>query len=181
MFLASKYQEIYAPECRDFLYISDHMYTRELILALEGTMLATLNFRLTTPSAFEFLKRLVKAAGISSTPPSKTEFLARYLVELTLQEYYWLQYLPSQIAAAAIYLALKTMEKSCWNRELERHSCYSEAQILPWVGEMNALHKAAATNKLQAVRKKYRMEKHGAVSGIPPATLHFSLSSLHAP
>jgi len=27
------------------------------------------------------------------------------------------------------------------------------------------------TNNLQAVRKKYAQEKHGAVSGIPPATL----------
>ena len=36
---------------------------------------------------------------------------------------------------------------------------------------MNALHKSAPTNNLQAVRKKYAQEKHGAVSGIPPASL----------
>merc|ERR1711935_433739 len=52
MFLASKYEEIYAPECRDFVYISDKAYTREQILAMEGTMLATLNFQLTTPNAY---------------------------------------------------------------------------------------------------------------------------------
>jgi hypothetical protein len=36
---------------------------------------------------------------------------------------------------------------------------------------MHTLHKAAQTNNLQAVRKKYAQEKHGAVSGIPPASL----------
>mgnify|MGYP002049273354 CR=1 FL=1 len=38
MFIASKYEEIYAPECRDFVYISDKAYTREQILSMEGQM-----------------------------------------------------------------------------------------------------------------------------------------------
>ena len=42
---------------------------------------------------------------------------------------------------------------------------------MPCVRDINALHKAASANNLQAVRKKYAQEKHGSVSGIPPATL----------
>ena len=116
MFLASKYEEIYAPECRDFVYISDKAYTREQILHMEGHMLAKLNFQLTTPNAFVFLKRFAKVAGIIATPRSKTELLANFFVELTLQEYKMLKYLPSTIAASAIYLALKTMGGSPWVR-----------------------------------------------------------------
>ena len=55
--------------------------------------------------------------------------------------------------------------------ELLQHACYTEAAILPCVREINALHKNASTNNLQAVRKKYAQEKHGSVSGIPAATL----------
>ena len=55
--------------------------------------------------------------------------------------------------------------------ELQQHSCYTEAAILPCVREMNAKHKAAQANNLQAVRKKYAQEKHGSVSGIPPAAM----------
>ena len=55
--------------------------------------------------------------------------------------------------------------------ELKQHACYTEAALLPCVREMHTLHKAAQTNNLQAVRKKYAQEKHGAVSGIPPASL----------
>ena len=56
-------------------------------------------------------------------------------------------------------------------QDLINHACYTEAAILPCVREMNALHKNAAANNLQAVRKKYAQEKHGSVSGIPPAAI----------
>lgn len=45
MLLASKYEEIYAPEVRDFVYITDKAYTREQILAMEAQMLNTLDFK----------------------------------------------------------------------------------------------------------------------------------------
>ena len=82
-----------------------------------------------------------------------------------------LKYLPSTIAAASVYLALKTMGQTPWTPELVQHACYTEAAILPCVRDINALHKNAGANNLQAVRKKYAQEKHGSVSGIPPATI----------
>ena len=42
---------------------------------------------------------------------------------------------------------------------------------MPCVRDMNALHKNAPANSLQAVRKKYTQEKHGNVSSIAPAHL----------
>ena len=167
MFIASKYEEIYAPECRDFVYISDKAYTREQILKMEGDMLSKLNFQLTTPNALVFLKRFAKVGGILANPRTKTELLANYFVELTLQDYKMLKYLPSTISAAAVYLALKTMGQTPWTPELLQHACYTEAALLPCVRDINTLHKNAAGNNLQAVRKKYAQEKHGSVSGIP--------------
>lgn len=32
MFIASKYEEIYAPELKDFVYVCDHAYAKEEIL-----------------------------------------------------------------------------------------------------------------------------------------------------
>ena len=40
MFIASKHEEIHAPECRDFVYISDKADTREQILQMEGLILS---------------------------------------------------------------------------------------------------------------------------------------------
>ena len=42
MLVASKYEEIWAPEVRDFVYISDRAYTRDQILNMEKIMLNTL-------------------------------------------------------------------------------------------------------------------------------------------
>ena len=171
MFMASKYEEIYAPECRDFVYISDKAYTRDEILRMEGLMLSKLNFQLTAPNAFVFIKRFAKVAGIATTPRSTTELLANYLLELTLQDYKMLKYLPSTICASAIYLALKTRGKTPWTPDLEKHSTYKEADLQACVRDIHELHEKATTNSLQAVRKKYTQEKHGNVSSIAPAHL----------
>ena len=173
MFMASKYEEIYAPECRDFVYISDKAYTRDEILRMEGLMLARLNFQLTAPNAFVFVKRFAKVAGIATTPRSTTELLANYLVELTLQDYKMLKYLPSTICASAVYLALKTSGQTPWTPDLEKHSTYKEADLQACARDIHELHDKATTNSLQAVRKKYTQEKHGNVSSIKLA--HFTL------
>ena len=47
MLIASKYEDVWAPEVRDFVYISDHAYTSEQILEMEKIMLNTLRFQLT--------------------------------------------------------------------------------------------------------------------------------------
>ena len=171
MFMASKYEEIYAPECRDFVYISDKAYTRDEILRMEGLMLSRLNFQLTAPNAFVFIKRFAKVAGIATTPRSTTELLANYLLELTLQDYKMLKYLPSTICASAIYLALKTRGKTPWTPDLEKHSTYKEADLQACVRDIHELHEKATTNSLQAVRKKYTEQKHGNVSSIAVAHL----------
>lgn len=62
MLIASKYEEIWAPELRDFIYISDKAYTREQILQMEKVMLNTLGFNLTVPTAFNFLGRFLKVS-----------------------------------------------------------------------------------------------------------------------
>lgn len=62
MLIASKYEEIYAPEVRDFVYITDNAYTKQEIFEMENHMLSTLEFNVTVPSAFQFLQRFTKIA-----------------------------------------------------------------------------------------------------------------------
>ena len=39
MFIASKYEEIYPPDLRDFVYVTDKAYTKKQILSMEGKIL----------------------------------------------------------------------------------------------------------------------------------------------
>jgi G2/mitotic-specific cyclin-B, other len=64
MLIASKYEEIWAPEVRDFVYISDRAYNRDQILQMEKIMLNSLGFNLTVPTPYPFLNRFLKAACV---------------------------------------------------------------------------------------------------------------------
>ena len=112
MFIASKYEEIYPPDLRDFVYVTDKAYTKQQILQMEGKILATLNFHVTVSSSYLFTQRYAKLMNM----PLKAYMMARYLLELALVEYSFLKYTPSNIAAAAVYLAAKIFKlKNTWN------------------------------------------------------------------
>ena len=42
MFIASKYEEIYAPEVKDFAYVTDSAFNKQDILSMEGDILKAL-------------------------------------------------------------------------------------------------------------------------------------------
>jgi hypothetical protein len=115
MLIASKYEEIYSPEVRDFEFISDHAFTKDEILALEIKILNVLRFSLTPATPLAFLRRFSKAAR--SEAPVHT--LAKYLIELALPEYSMLQYPASTVAASAVYIS-RAMHNTppCWNPTL---------------------------------------------------------------
>ena len=66
MLIAAKYEEIYAPEVKDFVYITDRAYTEKEILKMEIRILATLNFDLGRPLPPHFLRRASKAGGVEA-------------------------------------------------------------------------------------------------------------------
>jgi len=49
---------------------------------------------------------------VMQVPPQALSHLANYLAELTLVEYSFLKFLPSVIAASAVFLARWTLEQS---------------------------------------------------------------------
>jgi hypothetical protein len=145
MLLAAKYCEIYAPEVRDFVFISDKAYTGEQILKMESTMLNALEFRLSAPTVLSFLPRFLKAAASDM----KTRQVASYYAERTLQEMHMLKYLPSTIAAAAVSLANSAMGMPAWTPALAHHSRYSAEAIAPCVRDMHAIMKTCDKRSLQ--------------------------------
>ena len=82
MLIASKYEEIYAPELKDFIYVTDHAYQRDEVLQMEGLILAALDFNLTFPTPLSFLEKTAQIANFDK----KMTMLARYLLELALIE-----------------------------------------------------------------------------------------------
>jgi hypothetical protein len=102
LLVACKYEEIYPPEVKDCVYITDRAYTRQDVLDMEAHIVKTLKFELTVPTGYPFLQRFLHVS--KATKPMKN--LARFYMERMLQEYSSLNYRPSLVAAAAVSLAM---------------------------------------------------------------------------
>ena len=63
LLIACKYEEIYPPELKDFVFITDTAYTKEDVLQMEFLILTALAFELTFPTAFRFLERYMRMLG----------------------------------------------------------------------------------------------------------------------
>jgi len=168
MLIASKYEEIYAPECSDFVYISDGAYSKDQILHMEQTVLNCLNFNLTSPSSLHFLRRYSKAAGSDYT----IHTLCKYIIELMLIDSKLSKFLPSQIAAGSVYIARKMTDKlPLWNPTLQFYTTYSEQEVCGFAIEMNDLLKKGQKSHLKAIKKKYSLPKYSSVSQMPLADI----------
>jgi len=164
LLLASKYEEIYPPEIRDLVYITDRAYNKADILKMESTMLNKLEFNLTVPSVGVFLARFLKAGQVDDV---KMTHMAHFIAERTLQELRFAAYVPSVLAASAVHLARQALHQTpVWTRSLEHYTQYAEATIVPCVQELAELM-SSPPNSLVAVTKKYENAKLSSVSSFP--------------
>ncbi|CAN7090287.1 unnamed protein product [Brassica rapa subsp. narinosa] len=172
LLLACKYEEVSVPVVEDLVLISDKAYTRNDVLDMEKTMLSTLQFNVSLPTQYPFLKRFLKAAQADK----KCEMLASFLIELALVEYEMLRFQPSLLAATAVYTAQCTVGGyRQWTSTCEFHSHYSEDQLMECCRKMVSLHQRAATGKLTGVYRKYNTSKFGYIAKCEAA--HFLVSA----
>ncbi len=66
LLIATKYEEIYPPELKDLLSVSENKFTKEEVLKLEFDILTTLDFNFFVPSLLRFLQRYRKLSNTAS-------------------------------------------------------------------------------------------------------------------
>ena len=59
MLIACKYEEIYPPIVKDFVYITDNAYSHQEILRMEQKILTSLDFNIQITSIWRFFERFV--------------------------------------------------------------------------------------------------------------------------
>ncbi|XP_062440766.1 G2/mitotic-specific cyclin-B3 [Rhea pennata] len=154
--IASKFevvpwQERCPPCVDDFLYICDDAYKREELIAMEMSILRTLKFDINIPIPYRFLRRFAKCARANM----ETLTLARFLCEMTLQEYDYVRESPSKLAASCLLLALTMRNLGGWTPTLEYYSGYCSQDLHPLVKRLNFLLTYQPHDKLKAVWTKY--------------------------
>ncbi|GAB4833007.1 Cyclin-B2-4 [Ancistrocladus abbreviatus] len=166
MLIACKYEEVSVPVVEDFILISDKAYNRQEVLQMERLMVNTLQFNLSFPTPYVFMRRFLKAAQSDK----KLELLSFFIIELCLVEYEMLQFAPSLLAAAAIFTAQCALSGSKqWSKTCQWHTSYTEEQLLECSRLMVTYHQNAATGKLTGVHRKYSTSKFGYAAKSKPA------------
>lgn len=64
--IVAKYEEIYPPLLKDFVFISDNTYKADEILDMEKKILFSLDFDLSLTTSYRFLERFSKLAKLDS-------------------------------------------------------------------------------------------------------------------
>ena len=74
---------------------------------MESGIIRTLGFNFTKASSLRFFERYVRLIS----EDKRVYNLGLYLLELSLVDYKFIKYLPSNLAASALYLCLKVFKK----------------------------------------------------------------------
>ncbi len=83
MLIASKYEEMYAPEVRDFVFITDDTYSSDDIRLMERHMLLVLDYSLGNPLCLHFLRRYSRAGEVCHV----NLVSIKYVFDLTLDRF----------------------------------------------------------------------------------------------
>lgn len=161
LLVASKYEDIYPPEVRDFIAGTDKAYSRDDILRMEVAVLNAVKFKVTVPSGFDFLQRYAKVMAVSQ----KQFNLTQYLLELTLVDYAFLKYTPSHIACASLLASSMICRNAdVWPAVVVDHSGFTETVLRHCCDDILRVVQHVTEKPLQAVRKKFSSSKFGSVA-----------------
>ena len=160
MFIACKYEEIYPPDLKDFVYITDGAYVKQDVLDMEYKMLKSLEFNITFPTQWSLFEIYKKKLDLDD----KTFKLAWFLMELCLIDYKILKFKISYIAASAILIAIKTL--GIYRSDFSSVIGIEENQLEECCKEIYNFYVYNSTHNLQAIRKKFALTRFNEVSKI---------------
>ncbi|PHU07648.1 Cyclin-B2-3, partial [Capsicum chinense] len=146
LLLACKNEEVSVPVVEDLILISDKAYARKEVLEMEKLMVNALQFDMTVPTTYVFMRQFLKA----SQSDKKVELVSFFFIELCLIEYEMLRFPPSMLAATAVFTAQCTLGVSReWNTTCKKHSSYNKNQILSDLQKVDVDATIADFNKLE--------------------------------
>jgi len=131
---------------------------------MECTMLTTLNFQITVPTATHFFDILQKANGCDDVHCN----VVQYVIELSLLDTCMLQYTPSHLVAAALLLSNELLKRSpVWPAMMVQQSRSTELALRGCATDLRKLFDAdrgEGPHQSQAVRKKFSLPARHAVA-----------------
>ena len=161
LFIAAKFEEIYPPTCDSFIFMTDYTYTEAQVFKMEAFILTELDFQLNIPSAHDFISRYLENLSANNLTVIN---VSNYLLELSLVDYQYLKYPPSQIAAGALYLACMSLNVEISEETLLKSTDYSVSDVDPCCKDLCVTLCSSVEANKSAVFRKYSNPDFGKVA-----------------
>jgi len=168
MLLASKYEEIYAPETRDFVYISDNAYSKDDIFKMEILICKTLEYIFYIPSPILFISSWSKILNASQ----EEMIFSTYIFELHLIEYDSLFFQPDTISISSLINSIcllnnlnQKFEPVTFLAKLNINSTNSDSlkNCLSLLNSLLILNQNGK-RKITSLKRKYNQKKYKEIS-----------------
>ena len=165
MFIASKYEDIYPPEIKDFIFMTNNSYSKEELIKLESDILDKIEFNLTFPTTLRFLEIFKEFLNLKEID----YFRCRYFIEIALFDYKCCHFSTRLIAASSIILNQKiniSKNKKYIDNNLLKTIEYDLEQLTPCLlCLINAINQMMnPNNKYSSIRRKFEKEEFYKVS-----------------
>jgi len=166
LLISTKYEEIYPPELKDLLSVSENKFSKSEVLKMEAKILSTLDFNFSAPSALRFLERFRKLSNTASD--DQIFFFAQYLQEISLLDASLLKYKTSEIAAASLILSAKAIKRiNAWNKEMEKNTGYKEEDLKEAIEDVKSFAYEVNPKFLSTLKYKFSKPEYFEVANIP--------------
>ncbi|CAN8073472.1 unnamed protein product [Agarophyton chilense] len=161
LYIAAKYEEIYAPCAGDFVALAKGAFSRQDVIIMEAIVLNVLRFQVTTPYCLTFLARIEKTLlekGVSEEVVQHISTMAHMFVELSMVDGLCLMFRPSLLAASAVFLAIQKLSVgTSWCESLAFHSGWSQGELVGCVKDLRDLVDMGdeTSRRLTAIPRKF--------------------------
>ena len=162
LLISCKLHEIYYPQIKEFIDITDNAYIKKELLEMEELVLKVLNCSLLGPTSNDFFNIIAKAFNFDS----KQYFLGKYFLESSLIDYQMIKYPPSVLAVACSYVVMKFFGignyKMLYSNVIIKADC-PEKVIKEAARDVCFLVKNLSVSNLKAVKEKYSLPQFNSV------------------
>ncbi|XP_020802853.1 G2/mitotic-specific cyclin-B3-like [Drosophila serrata] len=155
--MASKFEALQTVPANKLLKFCKRTYTATDLMEMEWSTMRRIGCDLGIPIGYRFLRRYARTAVV----PESTWTLASYILELAIFEYVTIGYSDSQMAAAALFIALRMsnnpgqLDGNTWNAMLVYNSGYKLPDFARLVPVLNAVVHSQNCETVEAVRSLY--------------------------
>ena len=163
--IACKQNEIYCPELKKFIELTDNTYKKEELIEMENDILKVLCFDVRLPTANDFYNIVSKANNFNQNQ----YYLGKYILDSSLIDYQMLKYPPSVIGVSCVYFVMKFFGlenyKNLYSKDLVNDS-FPEKVIKEAAKNICFFVKNLSQSNLQATKNKYSTTKYLNVAGL---------------